>query len=430
MTKRIKHRVGIGEIAIIIGLFVILYNPPIFTFNCMHIVGAASIIYIIIYNRAFLRNEYARWFIIFMVIETYLFIMVVGIHNHGFTGVVFPLYYILDVIPFSIVIKDYFDRNEIEYKKIISYSFIAALAQSVLSILSFINPQIQKVIVDRIIELSGVKIYSYWSTIRMYGFSNGLMFEMPAIQTILAIIGFYYAITIDWKYLILSSIYLFTAIINARTSYVLLLAGIIVLIVFSSKKRKINLKGIIGIVISGTIIIAFIFPLIRQISPQTYNWMSKGIEEILGFLNGDTETGYFSYVTNNDRYVLPSSVFGVLFGEGTSIAGGLKKLGFSSDIGFINDIWVGGLVYVTFLYISVFLRIKKMIDQNTNFIKFIGIVLLTSIFILNFKGRVFAMNGVLNFLIIVQPLLEEKSLKKNKGVSIQDNNHNNCRDII
>lgn len=407
MTKRIKHRVGIGEIAIIIGLFVILYNPPIFTFNCMHIVGAASIIYIIIYNRAFLRNEYARWFIIFMVIEAYLFIMVVGVHNHGFTGVVFPLYYILDVIPFSIVIKDYFDRNEIEYKRIISYSFIAALAQSVLSILSFINPQIQKVIVNRIIELSGVKIYSYWSTIRMYGFSNGLMFEMPAIQTILAIIGFYYAITIDWKYLILSSIYLFTAIINARTSYVLLLAGIIVLIVFSSKQRKINPKRIIVIIIAGTIFITIIFPIIRQISPQTYNWMSKGIEEILGFLNGDTETGYFSYVTNNDRYVLPSSVFGVLFGEGTSIAGGLRRLGVYSDIGFINDIWIGGLAYVAILYTSVFLRLKKMVFSNTSLCRFLGIILLVSVLVLNIKGRIFAMNGVLNFLVITQLTLSE-----------------------
>ena len=414
-----KKKKKAGSIIIIIGLFIILYNPPLFTFNCMHIVGAVSILYLAINNFRIIKGEFAKWLELFVCVAIYLALIVVALHGNSFSGVVFPIYYLVDIIPFTMAVKTFFDKNRMSYDEVIYLFFAAAVIQCLLAILAFINPEIQKLFVNRIIGFSGIEIYNYWSSLRMYGFSNGLMFEMPAVQTILALIAIYFSSKKGWKYVILGGLLFFSAVINARTSIIVLLVGLIILILFSKQSIINKFRILTGIVIASIVLVTFVLPFIKTTSPLTYNWISEGMEDIFGLFHGNRETGYFSYVTNSNRYTLPPTMIGLLFGEGTTISGGYAKYGVYSDLGFINDIWVGGLLYVAVLYSFVIARILKLYKTEDEFNKFLSVLLISLIFILNFKGRMFAMNSVLNLTVVIQLLLSSgKDYAINNGQRI------------
>ena len=133
--------------------------------------------------------------------------------------------------------------------------------------------------------------------------------------------------------------------------------------------------------------------------------MKEGFKDIEALLKRDTDNkGYYSYISNNDRYVLPNSSLGLFFGEGISIAGGRNKYGVYSDIGFVNDIWTGGLIYLVCVYCYMFIQLKRLCTRNNVLSLFIFVYFTGLILILNFKGRIFSMNSFLNFIIFLQPL--------------------------
>ncbi len=395
------------NIIVILGFFVLLYNPPLLTFNTMHIVGLISLLYIFFNRKYLIDNGYYKWILYFFLIFIYI-CMSVGVNGSNFGYILYPIYYFIDVIPFSCSLNVYKRKNNISNDDIWSMVFTASLMQSVLSVISFLNDDIQHLFVDKIIAYGGIESYSYWSTLRMYGFSNGLMFEMPVIQSVLAIFALYYSSQKGKRYILLSGILFFSAVINARVSFIILLIGILTIVVLS--KQKYSKK--IGIIICTLImLIAFqtvLMPYIKDNSPLTYKWITEGMEDISNFFHGDISDGYFSYLSNKNKYQLPKSTLGLFFGKGILVLGGNNTYNVSSDIGFVNDVWLGGITYVLIEYISYFILIKSLIKRNEEISSFLGLLLIILSFVLNFKGCIFSMNSFMNFAVISHILLKNK----------------------
>lgn len=390
---------------IILGLFIILYNPPLIAFNTMHIVGAVSIGYLVINRQFTIDFKYAGWILYFTCIFLYLFLNSVVLHGNELNSIVFPVYYLLDIIPFSMSVNLYSKKHGLLLDDILIMSIIAGLIQVVISFLAFINPNIQDIFVSRIIEYGGIKSYSYWATLRMYGFSNGLMFEMPVIQSVLAVISIQYSTQKGWKYILIAALLFFSAIINARTSIIVSIYGIIIVVLLGKQKINKKIKIITGIFLALLAFYFVLLPYIQDVSPETYEWLKEGIKDIEALLKMDTDNeGYYSYISNNDRYVLPDSSLGLFFGEGISIVGGYNKYGVYSDIGFINDIWTGGLFYLVCVYCYVFIQLKRLCIRDNDFCLFMFVFFTGLVLILNFKGRIFSMNSFLNLIIFLQPL--------------------------
>lgn len=394
------------NILIILGLFIVFYNPPLIAFNTMHIVGGISIGYLILNHQDTIDHKYTGWIFYFALILLFLFINSVVLHGNELDSVVFPVYYLLDIIPFSMSVKTYSKKQGLVLDDVLIMCIIAGLIQTAICFLAFINSNIQDVFVSRIIEYGGIKSYSYWATLRMYGFSNGLMFEMPVIQSVLAVISIYFSTKKGWKYVLIAAFLFFSAIINARTSIIVVIYGIVIIVLLGKQAMNKKIKIIVGILLA---LLAFYFiflPYIQEVSPATYDWLKEGFIDIEALLKrDDTNKGYYSYISNDDRYVLPNSSMGLFMGEGISIVGGNNKYGVYSDIGFINDIWTGGLLYLVCTYSYMFIQLKKLNKKNNEFSLFSFIYFTGLILILNFKGRVFSMNSFLNLVVFLQPLI-------------------------
>jgi hypothetical protein len=141
----------------------------------------------------------------------------------------------------------------------------------------------------------------------------------------------------------------------------------------------------------------------------TYEWISSGIEEIILFTKGNTDTGYFSYATDRGKYSIPTSIFAILFGKGHITMGMESTSGISSDVGYTNDIWFGGVFYLLIVYLFFVKMMWRLIKSNDGIISFIGIFLLILYPIINIKGIIFSMNSLTNFFILLFVVLIRSS---------------------
>src|SRR5699024_6579900 len=127
---------------------------------------------------------------------------------------------------------------------------------------------------------------------------------------------------------------------------------------------------------------------ISSIFPDVYKWLSTGVEEIIGFFSGNVEEGYFSYLFDENNYPLPDNI---LFGEGNRA---LKGISISSDIGYINDLWLGGLIYLVIMYsLTLYNTIILYKNKYNNFYSFFAVFYLTTVIFINFKGVAFGISG-------------------------------------
>ena len=394
------------NILIILGFFIILYNPPLMSFNTMHIVGLCSLLYLAINRYTKETGICLEWIKYFLVILVYLLIVVIVIRGRSASGIVYPIYYLLDIIPFACAINIFKQKKGLSIDDLIVMIFIAALLQSVFAFIAFTNPQFQALVVERIISYGGIETYTYWSTLRMYGFSNGLMFDMPVTQSVLAIIALYYSMNKGKKYyMLIAGVLFFSAIINGRISFIVVLIGLFTMVIIGNQSPKKKIQIIFGAIFLLIVFIVVVFPYIQEHSPLTYKWISEGIEDIIGLVNWDTSGGYFSYISNSEKYRLPESVFGLLIGEGISVAGGKNIFNMSSDIGFINDIWIGGILYLIIEYSMFARRILTLIRSNKKIASFIGLFSAILVIALNFKGCIFSMNSFMNYIVMMSIIL-------------------------
>ena len=403
------------------GMFCLLFQPPIFSFNVMHLIGVLSIIILAIKNIN--TNDLLfvkRTFFSFLFLFIYLFIFVFALNNESFSSALFPVFYLIDVLPFSVVIVKKYQRNKtLTYFNLFEIIIFCGLIQAACSITAFLIPAVQEFFIDRLVAYGYSTNFSRFSSYRLFGFSTGLTFIMPVIQSVIAVLSIFCSnIKHKRRYILYSLFLLLSAIINARVSIVVFGIGIIFFILFAKTKISKKLFTCAFLAILGLTFVFVVLPFVEKVSPSTYQWFISGTEEIQSFASRDISGGYFAYVFNPDRYVLPNGSKGLLFGTGHNIMGGYELYGVYSDIGFINDIWLGGIIYVLFLYLFItFMALKLFKYSKEPLIKFFSLFMIGCYIVLNFKGIIFSMNGLTNLLVIVYLLncAQYKSFKKKRA---------------
>jgi len=397
------------NVLIIILLFLFIYEPPLFSINILHILGAVSWLYIVVNIRAIFNimngSKIIRVFILFLILFFYL-ILVATINDNSFISSVSYIYWILDILPACIMFTVYFTRKSYNIYDVLNLILIVGTIQGVIAISSFLIPNVKLFFINRLLDYGYSDVYLVLSEFRMYGFASNLTFSAPITQAVISIISIYLAIDRNWKYILVTPIIVFSAIINARTAFIIFVIGILALVI---SNRNIKLKKVFKALIICIFMICIItigLSFLYKKSSATYDWITMGIDEILTFFNGNKSQGkYFEYFTGSDRYVLPKG-FGILFGVGERIMG--------SDIGYINDIWLGGIIYSITSYIifsSFLLDIFKKNSLNGHVNKFLAVFFLGTLIVSNIKGYVFIMNNLTNLLFLIFTFL---ALRKNK----------------
>ena len=425
--------------------FLLFYTPPILGQRSLRILIVVSLAYILInikYVIRFTSNvrfflQYAIWSVII------IYIWIVGhASGNGANYLAGQIYWLISVVPTCIVISCLIQKEGQGIKGLLDCSLMAAFAQSIIAIVAFLSPSIKQVLISSMIQghIFEEQTYTYELLYRLFGYSGGLTFGMPALQSFLAMIALYLTVNYKPKYFFFVPFLSFSAIINARTSFVIMIVCGIVIIF---QRNKDNIKKAFRILILAVLavgVLAVIIPVLENIAPDTFNWVRRGVNELLFASRGNLDQGYFSYLTNSNKWVFPDGL-GALFGYGIRVMGN-NKYGSATDVGFVNDIWFGGLLYLLIAYALFFFYCKRIRSIDVHQLKYpddmkingIGKYLFASFlitaFFLNFKTYIIDIHSLsmLFILILVYAdlfdsyvtgnTLDNVHSKKHKGIKI------------
>lgn len=392
-------------VLIFVGLFCLLYNPPLFRINSMHVVGAFSILYLIKnYGQArelYFRGIVAKQILCFGIISICLFFSISLSSNGNLQVLLWPFYYLLDVFPFGICLIIVARKKKISQDDFFSLFLAVSFVQALLAIAAFISPIIQGIFLSMLGNYGYEEYFLNFGNVRLFGLSGNLTFSTPILQSVASLV----AINKSQEkgrlsYLLVALLLLLSAIINARISIIVFLLGLIVLLI-TNRKTLVNNSVVIKISIGAILLFVFVVPFIAKNASTTYEWIRSGVFEIVAFLNGDRATGYFAYISHEQNYPIPKNI---ITGEGHGIVGniGYAAYGVKSDIGYINDLWRGGILYMTILY-SWFFKIHRRIYKTvTNkMCTFLGLFFMLLYPIIQIKGSIYNMNDLTNFLFLL-----------------------------
>ena len=374
-------------------LFFSIYYPPIIQINTIHILAAISYIYIFTHGTAhrLFRVVVKKSMPLYLLLFYLLFVCLINHHIDGITGLFVVT---IEVIPIGCMISNLMEgckkQSAVQFDDLI---IIAATIQALIAIMAFFIPSFQSRIIQWYIAYGFRDVFIRMSRHRLFGFSYTMAFSMPIVQGVVAAYCLYKGIN-KWKiYFIPMLLILFSSIINARIGIVVFAIGAVAVLGASLKPKR-----LISVIVS--VLILYLIPTIFMrylTNDATRAWIESGINSIFAFINKTSyaSDSYFLYVTNAEKYTLPPSFLSIIFGEG-HIARGEGM--YATDIGYINDIWLGGLIYcITIIYFYLKNTVKMVLHYENKIQNRVWIIL-GSVGILiaaNIKGRVFAWNEVI-----------------------------------
>lgn len=354
------------------------------------------------YSRILKGSNILKLFIFFLIIIWYL--LIVALINNQTMIIAYSYYiYLIDIIPCSIFITRYCLRKNYSIKDLINLLLIVGNIQGLISLLSFLFPAFQQIILNRMLSYGFTDVILSLSDHRIYGLSYNMTYAMPIVQGVLAVLALYMAVTFRTKYFLLVPLLVLSGVINARTSLIIILVGVIFILstMYKSFGKKIIRLFLVSLTTMISIII--IIKVINYYSSDTFYWVETGFNEITLFLFGQN-TGYFKYISNSSFYQIPDGLF-FLIGKGHTVT---RTFMVATDIGYINDIWLGGLIYCIISYASfmlIFISIYRSKTEDKISIKVISLFLLTTFLISNIKGIIISVNEFINMLFLIEIFL-------------------------
>ena len=112
--------------------------------------------------------------------------------------------------------------------------------------------------------------------------------------------------------------------------------------------------------------------------------------------------------------IFPDTIFGMIFGTGKDI---YRATVHRSDIGYVQQIYFGGLVYLCLLLFAYYLIIKKYFRAIRN--KNIVIAIVLVILIANYKGNALSSNEFVRFVVLVATCYSVKIISLSKRLPIR-----------
>ncbi len=397
------------KILLIAASFYLLFYPPLLGIHSLRILGLISWVYLglnyhnlnILYYGRRTISLFLNWCGIIIWLGVIIFL-----NDQDFGNLAGFIYWIIAVFPVCLMIGAVIKKKNGDIYFLFDVILKAGLVQGILSILTFLLPSIKDFFLKKMVDagLFELSQYGYYVDLRLFGFSNGLTYAMPVLQAFLAMTALYLAINQKPRYIWYFPILLFSAIVNARTSIVIVIICLFFLFQRNTMTRR-KLGKVMMLAVIGCIALALGIVLINKYSPDTLSWVTTGMKQIVGFFAGDNETGYFSYLTDPERWPMPKG-FALLFGAGARIMG-KNSTGYYTDIGYVNDLWLGGILYcfLSYFFVAIcFIYIKRMIsavqNDKSRFIKYLLYSFLLSFFALNIKGYIINLNCFTNLFIL------------------------------
>ena len=342
---------------LIVAVYVYIFNPPIKGLpNLIWLFLPIAMSYILYYSLIgkllyLFKNE----IILIILISVFTILRDLdwtnGTSNKNFLYVNVTM--LIEAIPFSFFIVDVCSRKLKLPKKatsdgrLISIILWTCAFAAFISVLLLVSPSLNNVMNNKILESSD---YQKSNLLRGFGFSALLFYSYGLVQGMAAAIillkmseGKKYFII----YFITLVLLLISILVNARIGMAPVLVMIFYLI-FVRKKVKMFLYAS---AILGVMIVAFLSSDLATKYEKTIQWGFSFFTQTLGFVSNNKSHNGDTYSTLNHMIVLPDNFFDWITGTGKDlfIKGQISGTVTNSDIGFIRQLYYGGLVYLFLL---------------------------------------------------------------------------------
>ena len=406
---RIK-RLHISDIWIGICMFIVVFSPPIINTNLLHAVAAFSWVYILFHFDA-VRYFIPHGFSIKLVIILSFFAVYIAssalVHFNPLVDVTVDfIYWIFEIIPFCIFVTTWYQKQRRSLDDLMNLMIVVGIVQAVLAILAFVIPSLQEFFIQRLIDYGYEVSLRELSAYRMYGFALSLTSYSAFYLAVMACAALYYYIaTGRISYIIKMGLLIFAAVINARTGAIIFLAGAVVIFFYRREKKKDHFAWKLLFLVLLALCVPFAVSLISKGNEETLQWLTSGYEDIeqlfRGSKGGTTSTFYYY----SRFWKFPTNILTFLFGNGCQMMGSTARIKyqFTTDVGFVNDLWKWGVFGALALYFAFFWLILfkcRSNAANSPVEKYLRGMLLVSFLVINLKGYFFVNQGTVTLVLI------------------------------
>lgn len=379
-------------------IFLFIYNPPMFPFNTMHICFIVSILYILYddINKYISFISRKKIFLILVLgLLSILFGTIIVLVNETSFGPVYQTGLIfIEVLLISYAIWRMIRRTELSKDNFFDILIAVGLIQAGIAIILFLSPTFKAEFVKFFFGTNHSDELLYWMRVRYYGLANNMLYAMPIATGFISAISFSKFMNNNKvKYFVFSLILLVPVILNARIGLIVFVIASLFLVKPKKEQLKEQLKLISIFVLTVILAIVYITFFLDK-SSEFYIWFKDLFKELLSFV-GIGEGSYLSEFIKM-TVIPPPDIF--LFGMGKTIMIKEPLYGYS-DIGFINDLFFGGIFYTVLLYTAVILifLLPKNKDKSNRMIYAIIFVMIIS----NVKGIAFTSNNFMHLFVLI-----------------------------
>ena len=330
---------------------------------------------------------------------------------------------VLVIIPYAIIsselinsinkiIKSPKDRNGV-----IECLVIVGLIQAAIAIAMIIIPPFRQLAKN--IYYNGGNENVYISASRLYGICDGdYTYGLQIAHSILSLVSFMYAFSSKKKVFYLYSVaLLLVTFLNGRTGIIIFLVNLLVFLLIHLFKKKEGLKAIL-IFFSLALMLPVAAMAMRNIAPNSYRNLEVMIADYDKSKKGTGNTETEAY---KNMIVLPPGM-DLIIGKGYRIyARNGAKFGTleSSDIGFVNDLYIGGVIYLALLLLAI--GSISRLYKKSSFNETIVVALVVAFVIANAKGEfirqpILISVAILLIVYLVKERWDGKSIRNSSSI--------------
>lgn len=225
----------------------------------------------------------------------------------------------------------------------------------------------------------------YILTTRLYGISSDYTYGMPIIHGLLCGISLYLGFEKSRKYIIQAMLIFINVFLNSRTGVLVAILCIVVSFFFYFRKNKVSKYSIIVVLLLPIVLIAW-GVYIEKYQENIFKFVSVLFVEIYMFFFKQETVGTINYLVDTNFY-FPKGI-ALMFGAGHRVYGAEALLyGYlPTDVGIVNDMFMGGLVYIGIRYGAMIKLILQTGKLMTN--KILVVSMFIAWIVADIKGQV------------------------------------------
>lgn len=426
-----KNKLSLNKILSVVFLFYIFYLPRItdLLFNILSqyvIIILCFVLAIFRLDNIFKENTNAsiskkalvEWSIKIIFLSAYTaLIALFNNYNSRFFQYIYIILWILTLYWFKKIVLDKYFSN----KEILEIILWFGVIQGIICIIMLISPS-AKEIANSLCFLNE-KRNIFRMEKRIFGISNDYTFFTPCYHGFLSSLCILYSIIENKKFILAFPFIFLATFLNNRTGIIICAINIFVICLFILFDKEINphIKiNVLKVFFSIIVFLSVILILIKTFNPKNFMYTINGIFSAREWVDEQDSQWYF-----------PEGI-SFVFGTGEVQAGvSRRKMGLSmdliSDFGYVNDMFIGGIVYCIGLYISNFRFVLTMHKKKIFHGKmlYFDIIMIITLLISNYKGQSMKSGFLITALFFIKLVLldyiDERD-NKNEKINLPDDN--------